>query len=899
MAALLKRSIARHSHRRNSGVHSPQGGGYLAGLRCTLLSHRSPHIADAVGTPEYRMSAIQVLAVHNSDRSRELRDRVRSCLFELMSTESLQMIDNTISLAREAFSISSEPEGDRVDACLLLAVSLWRHYERTGDDRLLDEAIDLQRQALNLCPMGHPHRSTSCDNLGTSLMTRYRSTGDDHLLDEAIDLQRQALDLCPVGDPDHSMCCNNLAFSLSTRYERTGDDRLLDEAIDLDRQALDHYPVGHPGRSLSCNNLAASLSTRYMRTGDDHILDEAINIQRQVLDHCPVGHPGHSMSCNNLALLLSTRYERTGDDRLLDEAIDLDRQALDLCPVGDPGHSMSCNNLAASLLTCYKRTGDDHLLDEAIDLQRQALDLLPVEHPDRSMFCISLAGSFATRYERTGDDRLLDEAIDLQRQALDLCPVGHPHRSTSCNGLGNSLWRRFERTGDELLLDEAIDLQRHALDLCPVGHPDRSMSCDNLGTSLSTRYKRTGDDRLLDEAIDLQRQALDICPAGYLGRWICCNNLVASLSDRYERTSDNIFLDEIFAIDHEAVTITPMHGVWRHLVSLAWVHLQLDGPFYDVSKALMYLSQSLENEHDDIHRVVQIILYRLDDIWICEAADKHVELITIYERLINLLPLLPHPTRGLQPQLRDMKKCSRIGSDSFVNAALSGQVAIGLEGLELAQGVIWSQSLHRRNPQLNGVPEPYMSKLQRLLQAMATGMATANSSYNGVRALTQHDTLHIQSSQLYTLVQKIRALPGLGRFMLGEKFETLRTVATDHPAVVLVGARGHYYALVIASSLFQEHKLVSLELDDEDLKKLTITAISLRQHRDVNTPEQVQAEDKRAPLMKSARSSSRLLCRQLKVLWIKVVKPILDHLGLQASDGYIFNIGLYADTQHV
>jgi tetratricopeptide (TPR) repeat protein len=539
------------------------------------------------------------------------------------------------------------------------------------------------------------------------------------------------------------------------------------------------------------------------------------------------------------------------------------------------------------------------MIDTTIALAREAVSISSETEEDRVDACLLLAFSLWKHYERTGDDRLLDEAIDLQRQALDLCPVGHPHRPTSCDNLGASLLTRYKRTGDDRLLDEAIDIQRQALDLCPAGHPDHSMSCGNLAASLQTRYERTGDDRLLDEAIDIQRQALDLRPAGHPDRSISCHNLVVSLSNRYRRTNDNIFLEEIFAMDHEAVTITPTHGVWRHLVDLAWVHLQLKGPFYDVSKALMYLSQSLENKHDDIHRVVQILIYRLDDIWICEAADKHVELISIYQRLINLLPLLPHPTLGLQPQLRDMKKCSRIGSDSFVNAALSGQVAIGLEGLELAQGVIWSQSLHRRDPQLNDVPEPYMSKLQRLLRAMATGMATANSSYYGVRALTQHDILHSQSSQLYTLIRKIRALPGLGRFMLGEKFETLRTVAADHPVVVLVGARGRYYALIIASSLFQEHVLVSLELDDEDLKKLSITASSLRQHRDVSTPEQAQEEGKRAPLMKSARSSSSLLCRQLKVLWIKVVRPILNHLGLQASDGYIFDIGLCADIKHL
>jgi hypothetical protein len=266
---------------------------------------------------------------------------------------------------------------------------------------------------------------------------------------------------------------------------------------------------------------------------------------------------------------------------------------------------------------------------------------------------------------------------------------------------------------------------------------------------------------------------------------------------------------------------------------------------------------------------------------------KYIQLITIYQRLVNLLPLLVHPALGLQPQLQALKRCTRLGSDAFINAAFADNHAVGLETLELAQGVIWSQSLHRRDPQLKDVPEHLASELQDLLQSFAVG-SDAQLANEERKWLTPRDILHAQSSRAYAVIQEIRALPGLDRFMLGKTFETLLAVAFDHPVIVLVGARGRHYALILDPSFDRGHDIIELNISIEDWKNLSLASSTMSAHRRAAVREEKPEEGDRASHKKTGRSTSGPRDGQLKTLWHKVVKPVLNCLGLKVSDCIIF-----------
>jgi tetratricopeptide (TPR) repeat protein len=208
-----------------------------------------------------------------------------------------------------------------------LANALQTRYKITGSSDLLDEAITLHREALALRPAGHPDRSMSCNNLAIALRTRYEATGSSNLLDETITLHREALALRPAGHSLRATSCNNLAAALQKRYEMTGSSDLLDELIMLQREALALRPAGHPDRPMSYNNLANALQTRYKITGSSDLLDEAITLHREALALRPAGHPLRASSCSNLAGHLLQRFEKTRDLTDIDEALVLARDS--------------------------------------------------------------------------------------------------------------------------------------------------------------------------------------------------------------------------------------------------------------------------------------------------------------------------------------------------------------------------------------------------------------------------------------------------------------------------------------------------------------------------------------------------------------------------------------------
>jgi hypothetical protein len=554
-------------------------------------------------------------------------------------------------------------------------------------------------------------------------------------------------------------------------------------------------------------------------------------------------------------------------------------------PTDDGNLNYACELMGRveSCLIALRTVDNARMIEDTIELVREMHALTTRKSADKIDAYSLLAKLLRQRLQREADDGILEKITNLVREALSLSPERQANRASSCGNLAISLRTRYNRTGDVGLLDAAIDLEREALDLYPVGHPHRAFSCRSLAISLSTRYDRTGDVGLLDAAIDLEREALDLYPVGHPHRASSCGSLGISLSTRYNRTGDVTLLHESRTLFEEAVAISPVHAIWRHSHRLARILLLNTSPLCDVPQAILYVSQSLQHDTDDPLGFVSSLSSLLNNLWECNTERKHIQLATIYPRVVNLLPLLIHPALGLQPQLQALKGCTQLGSDAFVNAALADNWSKGLETLELAQGVIWSTTLHRRDPQLKDVPEHLASKLQGLLQSLTMSSVAQPDQRVRKPFISPRDILHSNTSRLYAVIREIRTHSGLERFMLGESVDTLCTAASDHPVVVLVGAREHYYALVLAVSLANGHAVLSLDLSDEDLTSLSFTRGSTRAHRSDATLEETPEEEGRADLKKTKRAPPKPLDGQLQTLWQKVVKPVLAHLGIEVS----------------
>jgi hypothetical protein len=710
---------------------------------------------------------------------------------------------------------------------------------------LLNEIEDA-REALASCSPDHPDRAGRATTLGYHLYIRFRQVGDISLIDEAIQLEREVLALQPLGHPDRANTAINLAVSLHVRYEQAGDVALLDEAIELEREALTFQPPGHPDRAISCVGLAISLGVRYEQTGDVALLDEAIELGREVLALQPSGHPDRPNSCASLGVSLHARYEQTANAALLDEAIELQREATALQPPGHPDRANSCLGLGSSLYERYQQTGDVALLDETIKLEREATVLQPPGHPQRANTCANLSSSLYACYQQTSNVALLDEAIELDREAMALRLPGHPDRANSCASLGSSLYERYQQTSDVTLLDEAIKLQREAAVLRPPGHPSRGNTCANLGYLLDVRYELTGNPVVLDEAIE------------------AC----------------------IDASEHSSAFRT-----WYPLTQLSQLHLFCNSPHFSVLKALEYLQQSFQHEVDNIHGFTLHVCYDVALIWDNSGSWTPriiALLVDVYAKMVDRLPQVAGFVLDTTSRLQSLKPTRQFGSDACVAALLAEQPATAVSLLDRAHGIIWTQALHQRDPEMKGAPKDLAIELEDLLHAIARSKPGDPARL----ADRPQDLRHRQNARIQAILREIRAMPGLARFMLGSTYETLREAAHDHPVVMLVAARGYAFAVIMPNSANENPDLLPLDVAWNDLRSLADTAekASLRYRAESTERCRTGASGQEFPLADSIDQERAMRTGNfasewspLASLWRDVVKPVLTRLDLMVS----------------
>jgi hypothetical protein len=899
------------------------------------------------------------------------RDRALACAYLASSLQS-----KLFHTAR--FSATDRNHDPAIDPSTLelssAALRSWLdRYRDTDDPKQLDQLISVRRRVLKYFPYDHHFRPMTCYLLAQSLNKKYQQSGDMDVLEEVVRLQREARTLCPPEDKMRAAMCHALGMSSHNLFLHTHDTALIDDAIEFLRESLVLYPHGHADRVVSCGNLAVVLTARYNHGPDLIFLDEAIILERQVLELIPPDHPQYAASCNNLASSLSLRYSQTRDDDLLREVIELQRKVLDVYPSVDQGRAIACGNLAHTLRIYSDQTGDIEVLDESLRLNREALSLFSRNSPHRASACLSLMRYLQERYEKTNDVGLLSELTQLQREALALCSPRHPRRADACLNLADTLSKRYRQTGDIDLIDECIGLQREALRLQFAGNLDHSFACKALAGSLATLYAHGNNNTALDEAIVLARQSLTECPpnsdehaalslnlvAYIIYRYkqlrhvddlqeaihICrsvlestactdtvrvgvCINLATCLRHLHESTGNTEPLDEAIEVMEQASAFSDSSKSWRISISLCELYL-LWGSGHPTHRASISMSRALESlnaasqaQNDDIGAFMDgMFSTLLSTIWSIHESWRHsnvcLHLVPVYARVIDNLPLMAAFALNTGSRLRGLRSYTQIGSQACVVALEAECSPRAIEMLDQAHGVIWTQALHQRDPELTGVPHELATELHGLLRAIDLPINMVMDHDH----LAPQDVRHAHNSRIQTLLGEIRAIPGLERFMRGYEFEQLRQVAIDHPVVVLVAMDSENYAVIISRASQDVPDVIKLDVTSE-----TMLQLRSNMHRS-GARWRTTTEEGYSEVVEDADASERLmrpggydysLTGVLSRLWKLIVKPVLSHLGFEASllshmtrirthpfdrskretDGLDF-IGVLLDTSHL
>jgi hypothetical protein len=606
-------------------------------------------------------------------------------------------------------------------------------------------------------------------------------------------------------------------------------------------QSDQETPLGELKDMLQRNDL---LWNHFDETGDLTLLDDWISLQKEILKLCPVDDAKFADHCENLSTLLFMRFQQGEDVDVLDECIRLLRETLRLRPTEDAGREQGCGNLAICLKIRFSQTGDYAMHDDVVKLQREVLQMLPSGHPTRAIACGNLASSLLYQFERSRDQALLDEAVSLHREAMEFYFTEDVWRAGVRVNLASVLSLRFEQTGDESALEEAITLNREALQLLP----ERSSDCANifLNYAITLKHfldlKRDGDDDVLKEAIDVCKEALESWPV--------------SNSDK-----------------------------WRPLLLLTSLYLYSRNEPTDTETAVRMIYEAVSSYTHDFPGLLKNASDCLRQTCLTDNTESMKEpLLQCYSAVIDLALLVAGFVLDHATQLEYLAHCRYLGSGVYSTALLANQLDYGLQLLERARGVVWTQLLHLRDPHLQDLENTHprlAAELGTLLQILGSYRADDRVTVHHTELAAvsySRDERHQKHDRVQQIIREVRSLPGFSNFMSGPSQQDLRKLASTHPVIVLVPTEVECHALIITSPEVPPvdillHGVSAHAVDIAEGTGMWGTSLRSLDWRSLHMRDEVDGR-----YMTSHKSSKK---SALQKLWEAVVKPVINYLRLR------------------
>lgn len=703
-----------------------------------------------------------------------------------------------------------------------LAIALWADFDRTGDEAKLAEAASLLREAFVTAAPDDRHREKYLANHGVALRELYLATGEKETLEKAIVELRQAIEIAGTEHPDTPAIMGNLALALQDAAECTGDRALLQEAVELLRTVTDGEDPEDPDHGRNLSNLSVALQDWYEMTSDVTALAESVRRARAAVAVTPPDHPGLPARLTHLGLALRMSYENSGDMAMLDEAVEVSRKAVETAGPDHPRIGIYLSNLGLALRFQYERTGSPSVLDEAIASARQAIVHTPDDHPRLASYQSNLALALWTRYERSGDLETLKEAIAAGREAVAHTDLGSPDHSRYATNLGLALWTFHDREPESAALDEAIEMLRGVLARTDTAHAEYARFASNLANALHARYLHGGLLADLEEALAVGRSALERTGAEHVDHTKYASNVGAMLIDRYRRTGDVHDLDEALPMLRAAVAATgPGHLDYAlHCLNLGdALH---EKAATDQERATELVDEALRAIRWAVDERQAPPSLRVEVAWLAgrmlAAREDWSAAAKMLGTAVELLSRVAPRHLGLRDRGHGLSRFLGLVTDAVATALHCGEAAQALMLLEEGRGILFGQALNRDDDvaALRRRAPELAERFQWLREALDIRRPALPEEEEGGAgtAKLDRDRRYVLAGEWERLLDRIRALPGLERFMRPPPLDALLSAVPNGNVIVLNCSRYRCDAMVIAERRLRVVPLPSLRMRD-------------------------------------------------------------------------------------
>ncbi|EIN04386.1 hypothetical protein PUNSTDRAFT_146593 [Punctularia strigosozonata HHB-11173 SS5] len=766
-----------------------------------------------------------------------------------------------------------------------LADALRERFGRLSSAEDLDEASQLCQSALDGSPPGCKLRPGCLNAMGRLACYRFRLQGMAGGAAQAIVLHREALHTPGLAYPEDFKARFLLALALFTEYEVDGQMDKLEEAIKLYRTALELCPPKHVDRPIVLLNVGIALTIQGEDKSVVSDVQEAITHLRNSLSLRPPGDPYRINSMSTLGNAVRSRFILEGRPEDLQEATQIRRDVIACCPPENPHMWIFVGNLANVLGSQYEHFGSLGDLDECIQLQREAMRRIPSGHPRIAIVLCNLAECLIMRFDDTGRGADLEEAIQSFREASDITRPGHPHYSNTVEYLATCLRRRFRISGAYNDLEDSIALSRRAIGMVSKSYSGYPPMIIHLAEGLWLRGEHRRDlDDIIHAIKALEDLDPDLTPEVERQRWFEILGKAYFAKFKHTRSASD-FEKARELVEKQLELLTTGHRERsRRLIDLAELHLE-HGPGRDIAQALQFLSEGLTDDHLDVRARLREGVRLLSAIE-CDHGDitddvaTYSRLLDVYRTIVHLLPRLAFFEVDLPSRLKTLAVGQSVAVTAASHALELSRPQDALEILEQSRAIFWTHSLRLRS-QFDLVPDEYRRRLLELSRQLdrhdeGTGLAIEKQQLELARARRWK-----QTDEFHNLVGQVRSLPGLERFMLPDDLTALSGIARHGPVVVLIASKVTRRAVVLrrpGDIVNVPLPLVSVEGLVQSSKGWKSVLIS--EKRSVTRDSRLKLHKTR--ITGQERSATHVILEQL---WVGVVKPVLDSLGLKPSQG--------------
>jgi tetratricopeptide (TPR) repeat protein len=766
-------------------------------------------------------------------------------------TPKIQGIHRAISICQGVMPLLRATDHHlNIRARVTLADNYYYLYEQTGDAKQLEESIRLYQM---ICPKMR------------SLQTHYH------------------LDLYPL-------LLSRLGTRLKSRYERLQNIADLDEGISCCRAAVQLCSQIHLDRLPILVNAMNILYFGYYRVGTRQTLDEALDLGRQA---CNVAHfQSYRRRClvlNSTAILLAARYQisqlsgHSADE--MEEIIALSRQALYYSQFGAHRPWIYAGNLASHLLLQFNITGDLANLEEAVNIIRKTVDKHPEGHPACLPLYFTLSQTLGLRFEETRNKSDLEEALQLKRHVMAVAQATDINYYPAAIEMVSHLCTRFEILHFTEDLEEAVSLAEQLLASAPTGAATERHCIHEASKALLLRGQHNHDltdiDRVLQIIAESSEKLLHSTYGPGSFRILAMSHLV-----KFRLTGDSSQAISARAVMASVLNTVPRGHYERYesLVHIAEIFMEPGTPFQNIAVAFEYFTQAMMDDRKDVRsklrgasRFLGIVETKHNDIFTTESRVS-LQLLEVYVSAIELLPRVAffglHFHSRLQA-LADGQAIALTGASLALNLSLPERA---LEILEQGRAVFWTHTLRLRSP-FDSVPEERRERLVALARKLEKISNIVH--VNGNTELIERETAERrkQIEEFNALVEEVRCLPELGRFLLYDQYPALAIAAERGPVVVLVSSTLASHAIIMQQTGESVGIPLNLVADSWLLNSASVWQLAVTEARKIVRDGQKMAR---------RVASQKELCLKteeiLRDLWLRVAKPVLVSLGINVRN---------------